>query len=118
MVNVFFGEHLAHIGAPGGVAYHGRAAADEGYGLVARHLEALHERKGHKVTGSQAVGCAVKADVELGFSFVYHLTDARFICDLCYKSAGFQFVVDFHFLILSGDRWCCFIVPTLPSLYF
>ena len=33
VVDVLPGEHFPHIGAPGGVADHGGAAADEGDGL-------------------------------------------------------------------------------------
>ena len=39
----FLGQHLAHIGAAGGVADEGRAVSNEGDGLVTRHLQALHE---------------------------------------------------------------------------
>ena len=55
VVDVFLGEHLAHIGAAGRIADHSGAAADEGDGLVAGKLQTLHQRKRHKVAGGKAV---------------------------------------------------------------
>ncbi len=75
LCDVLLGQHLAHIGAAGGVADHGGAAADQGDGLVARHLQALHQGQGHKVAGGQAVGRAVKADVEGGLAVVDQVAD-------------------------------------------
>ena len=96
VVDIFLCEHFAHIRAPGGVAYHGRATAYEGKRLVARHLQAFHERKSHKMTCREAVGGAVKADVELCLSLIYHCADLGFVCDLCYQTACLQLVVNIH----------------------
>ena len=96
VIDVFLGEHLPHIGAAGGVADHGSAAADEGDGPVARHLQPLHQGQGHEMTGGQAVGCAVKADVKHRFAFVDHLGDLFFVCHLGHKASGFQFLIHCH----------------------
>ena len=97
VVNILLGEHLAHIRAARGVADHGRAAADERDGLVARHLEALHQRQCHKVAGRQAVGRAVKADIELGLARVDHFTDLFLVRDLRKQAARLQLFVNTHF---------------------
>ena len=97
VVNIFLGEHLAHIRAARGVADHGRAAADERDRLVARHLETLHQRQRHKVAGRQAVGRAVKADVELCLSRVDHFADFFLIRDLRQQAARLQLFVNTHF---------------------
>ena len=99
VVNILFGEHLAHIRAARGVADHGRAAADERDGLVARHLEAFHQRQRHKVTGRQAVGRAVKADIELGLARVDHFTDLFLVRDLRKQAARLQLFINSHLLI-------------------
>ncbi len=62
-------------------------AADEGDGLVACHLQTLHQGQGHEVAGSQAVGGAVKADVEGGLAVVDEVDDLV-IGDLSHEAAG------------------------------
>ncbi len=79
---------LTHIGTAGGVADHGGAAADQGNGLVACHLQALHQAQGHKVAHVQAVRRAVKADVEGGLAVVDHLADLFFVRHLGDQTAG------------------------------
>ena len=103
--DVLLGQHLAHIGAAGGVADHGGAAADEGDGLVACHLQTLHQGQGHEVAGSQAVGGAVKADVEGGLAVVDDVDDLV-IGDLSHEAAGLEFFVQSHknFLLFVGQR--------------
>ena len=100
-------EHLTHIGAPGGVADQGRAVADEGDGLVARHLQTLHQAQSHKVTHVQGVRRAVKADVKRGLAVVDHLADLFLVGDLCDQTAGHQFLVNTHsFCFLSYILSC------------
>ena len=98
-------QHLAHIGAAGGVADHGGAAADQGDGLVAGHLQPLHQGQGHKVAGGQAVGGAVKTDVEGRFALVDDVDDLL-VGDLGHQAAGLEFVVEFHigYLLFLGQR--------------
>ena len=96
MVDVLLGEHLAHIRAAGGVANHGGAPANEGDRLVACHLQPLHQGEGHKVAHGQAVGGAVKADVEGGLAVVYHLADFLLVGDLGQQAPGLQFFVHSH----------------------
>ena len=93
VVDVLPGEHFPHIGASGGVADHGGAAADEGDGLVARLLQALHEGQGHEVARRQAVGGAVKADVKGGLARIDHFPDLVLVGDLGDKAPGRQFFV-------------------------
>src|SRR5699024_5644604 len=95
VVDVLFGQHLAHIGAAGGVADHGGAAADQCDGLVAGHLQPLHQGQGHEVAGGQAVGGAVKADVKGRLALVDHVDDLL-VGDLGHQAACLQFVVQFH----------------------
>ena len=96
VVDVLLGEHLAHVRAAGGVADHGRAAADEGDGLVSGLLQALHQRQGHEVTGGQAVRRAVKANIEGGLAGVHHFADLIFVCHLGDQTPGDQFFVNTH----------------------
>ena len=96
VVDVLLGEHSAHIGAAGGVSDHGGAAADEGDGLVARHLQTLHQRQRHEMAGGEAVGRAVKADVEGSLAVVDHLADVVFVGDLGDQAAGLQFFINLH----------------------
>jgi len=100
MVDVLFGQHFAHIGTPGGVTDHGGAAADQGDGTVACLLQAFHQGQGHKVASGQAVGRAVKADVERSLAVVDYLFDFLFVRNLCDQAAGFQFVVNRHGIYL------------------
>ena len=97
MLNGLYGHHAAHIRSAGGVADHSRAAADENNGLVARHLQALHKAKRHKMTDVQRIGGRVKADVEGRFAAVYHFFDFFFVGDLSYKASGYQFLINSHF---------------------
>ena len=79
----------------GGVADHGGAAADQSDRLIARHLQTLHQGQRHEVTGSQAVGRAVKADVEGGFAVVDEVDDLL-IGDLGDQTASLEFFVESH----------------------
>ena len=96
VVDILLGQHLAHVGAAGGVADHGRAAADERDRLVARHLQTLHKRQRHKMTGGQGIRRAVEADIELGLARVDHFADLRLIRDLLDKPSGLQFFINTH----------------------
>ena len=97
MLDVLNRQHLAHVGAAGGVADHRRAAADQRNRLVARHLQALHQRQRHKVAGRQAVGRAVKADVKRRFAAVDQVADRLLVGDLCDQAACLKLFVDSHF---------------------
>ena len=105
MGDIVLGQHLAHIGAAGGVADHGSAAANQGNRLVACHLQALHQGQGHKVACGQAVGSAVKADIKSSLAVVDQVNDLL-IGDLGYQTAGFQFFVQRHGknLLFLGQR--------------
>ena len=96
MLDVLFGEHFAHIRPAGGVTDHGGATADQGNGLVPRHLQPLHQSQGHKMTGGQAVGGAVKANVENRLAAVDHFPDLFLVGDLGNQPPGLQFFVHSH----------------------
>ena len=98
VVDVLRGEHLAHIGATRGITDHSGTAANEGNGTVPCHLQALHQRQGHKVTGRQAIGCAVKANIEGRLALIDHFFDFFFIGNLRNKSAGNQLFINLHSL--------------------
>ena len=93
--DVLFGQHLAHVGAAGGIADHGGAAADQGDGLVSSHLQALHQGQRHEMACGQAVGSAVEADVE-GCLAVVDEVDDLLVGDLRHQTAGFEFFVQSH----------------------
>ena len=105
MCDIVLGQHLAHISASGRVADHGRAAADQGDGLVASHLQALHQGQRKKMAGSQAVGGAVKADVKSSLAVVDQVDDLL-VGDLSHQATGLQFFVQSHcsFLLLVVGR--------------
>ena len=98
MGNGLPGHHGAHIGSAGGVSDHRRAAADEGNGLVTRHLQALHQAQRHKMTHMERIRRRVEANIEGRLAVVDHLTDLFFICHLGDQAAGNEFVINFHFL--------------------
>ena len=87
------GHHGAHVAAAGGVAHHAGAAADEGDGAVAHHLQPLHETQGHEVAHVEGVGGGVKADVEGGFAVVDHFSNFFLVGDLGDEATSHQFVV-------------------------
>ena len=90
--DILFGQHLAHIGAAGGIADHGSASADQGDRLVACHLQALHQGQGHKMACGQAVGRAVKADIKSRLAVVDQINDLV-VGDLCHQTTGLQLFV-------------------------
>ena len=103
MSNVLLGQHLAHIGTARGVTDHGGAAADQGDGLIASHLQALHQGQGHKMACSQAVRSTVKADIESGLAVVDEVNDL-IVGDLGHQTACLQFFVKGHGIILLFCR--------------
>ena len=105
MSDIVLGQHFAHIGAAGGIADHGSAAANQGDGLVASQLQALHQGQRQKMAGSQAVGSAVKADIKSSLAVVDQVNDLL-IGDLGYQTTGFQFFVQRHGknLLFLGQR--------------
>ena len=96
MINGLLGHHGTHIRSAGGVPDHGGAAANQGDGFVARHLQTLHQAQRHKVTHMQGVGGGVKADVERGLAVIHHLPDFLFIGNLGDQAPGHQLVIHFH----------------------
>ncbi len=98
------GHHVAHIGAAGGVADVASAAANEGDGAVARHLEPLHQAQGHKVAHMEGVRSGVKADVEHRLALVDHLGDLLLIGHLGDEAAGLEFFITGHFSCILSSQ--------------
>ena len=107
MLNRFHRHHLAHIGAPGGVAYHSSAAAQQGDGPVARLLQSLHQAQRHKMAHMKGIRSRIKADIKGRLSVVDQLPDLLLICHLGNQAAGCQFVVNLHFPFLSFGFLSC-----------
>ena len=87
MLNGFRSQHLSHIGLAGGVADHSGAAAQQGDGLVACHLEALHQAQSHEVTYMQGIRGRIEADIEGRLALVDHLLDLFLVGNLRDKSS-------------------------------
>lgn len=83
-----WGHHGAHIGTAGGISDHTGAAADQGDGTVARHLQALHQAQGHEMSHMQAVRRGIESDIEYGLTFVDHFFNLFFIRHLGDQAAG------------------------------
>ncbi len=105
MGDIVLGQHFAHIGAAGRVTDHSSAAADQGDGLVACQLQALHQGQRQKMAGSQAVGRAVKADIKSSLAVVDQINDLV-VGDLCHQTTGLQLFVQRHGknLLFLGQR--------------
>ena len=99
VVDVGLGEHLAHIVATRGVSDHGRAAADQGDGLVARHLESFHQAQRHEVADVQAIRRAVKADVERRLAVVDEVANLLLVRHLRDQAARFELFINSPLLI-------------------
>ena len=106
MGDVLLGQHLAHVGAAGGIADHGGAAADQGDGLVASHLQALHQGQRHEMACGQAVGSAVEADVKGRLAVVDEVADLSSSVTCATRPRALQFFVQSHefFLLFCGQR--------------
>ena len=109
VVDIRLGKHLTHIGTSRRIADHRGTAADKCNRLVARHLQALHKRERHEVTGRQAVRRAVKADIKASLSVVDQVADLLFIGDLRDKAAPDKLFVNLHrsFSFLCFSRSAC-----------
>ena len=90
------GHHGAQIRAAGGVADHGRAAADQRDGAVAGHLEAFHQAQGHKVAHMEGIRCGIEADIEGSFALVDETADFFLVRDLGDEAPGHQFFIECH----------------------
>jgi hypothetical protein len=64
MLDVFIGEHLAHVRTAGRVTNSARAAAYEADGTVAGTLHMSHCHKGNKMSCMEAVSGRVKTNIE------------------------------------------------------
>ena len=96
MLDDFRSHHGTHVRTSGRVANHACASANQGNGLVACHLKALHQTKGHEVSYMEAVGCGVEADIEHGLSLVDHFLNFFFVGHLGNEASGNQFFVNLH----------------------
>jgi len=73
---------------------------DEGDGLVARHLKALHQAQRHEVADVQAVRRAVEADVEGRLAVVDQLADLLLVGHLRDQTARLQLFINTHCIFL------------------
>ena len=96
VLDSLLGHHGAHVGAAGGVADHGGAAADQSNGLVAGHLQPFHQAQGHEVAHVEGIGSGVKANIEGGLAVVHQLPDLVLVGHLGDQAAGNQFFVNLH----------------------
>ena len=101
VVNGLFGHHLAHIAAAAGVADHGGTAADQSDGLVAGHLQPLHQAQRHKVTHMQTVCGRVKANIKHGFTGIDQVAYPRLVCDLGNQPPCLQILINSHLFVLQ-----------------
>ena len=102
LVDLLRGHHGTGVGAAGGVAQHGGAAADEDHRGVAVLLHVHHDDDLHKVAYVQAVRRGVEADVELHLLLAQQVADAFVIRGLFDKAALFQhvvYVVEFAYVV-------------------
>ncbi len=81
------GHHLAKVGASRRIADHRGTAAHQRDGLIACHLQALHQAKCHKVSDMKAVRRRIEADVKYGFSVVDQFPDLRLVSQLCEQTS-------------------------------
>ena len=98
VVDGLLGHHAAHIGPARGVTDHGRAAANQGNGLIARHLQPLHKTQGHKMAYMERIRRGVETNVEGGLAVIHHFPNFFLVGHLSDQSTGYQFVKHFHFL--------------------
>ena len=96
MLDHLRGHHLSHVGTSGRIADHAGTAANEGDRLVACHLQTFHQAQCHEMTNMQAICGRVESNVEGCFSFVYHLFDFFFVCNLGNEAAGYQLFITVH----------------------
>ena len=107
MVDLFDCHHGTQVSPAGGISDHACAAADQSDRLVARHLQALHQQKGHEMAYMQGIRRRVKADIEFGPAVVDQIPDLVFARDLCQQAPCLQFFIDFH--VLSNLSFCLYI---------
>ena len=72
------------------------AAADESDGLVACHLQALHQAQRHEMTYMEGICGRVKAYIECCLAVVDKIFYLFLICHLRNQSAGNQFFINTH----------------------
>ena len=96
LLDLLLRQHLAHVGTAGGVADHGRAAAQQGYGPVARELEPAHEVQGHEVADVERVRRRVEAYIERSLARIYELPYLLLVRHLRDQPARPEFLVNLH----------------------
>ena len=74
VLDLFFCQHLTHIGLSGGIAHHTGTAANQSDGFVSCHLETFHQTQCHEMSYMKAVCCRIKSNVKYCFSVVDQIT--------------------------------------------
>ncbi len=101
MVDHLHGHHFTQVLSAGRVADHAGAAADQGDGLVACHLQTLHQKQSHEMPNVKRIRCGIESDIEGSFAVIDELSDFLFTGDLCKQTSCLQFFIDLHLLQLS-----------------
>ncbi len=104
VVDLVDSHHAAQVLAAGRISDHASAAAHQGDRFVARLLQPLHQKQGHKMTNVQRIRSGIKSDIKSGLSIVHEITDLVLVRQLGQKPPGLQFLKDFHFDVLLFEK--------------
>ena len=101
VLNGFCCHHATHIGSARRVTNVCSTTTYKNYRFIACHLQTLHKAKCHKMTNMKAVGSRIKTNIKGCLTVVYHFSYFFFVCNLRYKSAGYKFFINTHFIFYS-----------------
>ena len=113
VIDLFRGQHLAHVRLAGGVPHQGGPSAQQDNGPVPGFLQAGHGDQLQEVTHMQAIRRGVKADVEgdlLVFELFFdllligHLGDEPTALEFLKNGHGVLFLLSSTVIPLAGQR--------------
>ena len=90
VLDLFLGEHFAHVCFACGVTHHRGTSAQQDNGAMPRLLHVAHDDKLHEMAHVQAVRRRVKAGIESDFFFAQQLSNGCFVGGLRDKTALFE----------------------------
>ena len=93
------GHHGAQIASARRISDHARAASYEGNGLIARHLQPLHQTEGHEMPHVQAVRGGIEPDIKGGLPVIDQLLDLFLVGELRQQPPCLQLVKYRHFIL-------------------
>ena len=111
-------HHGTGIGSAGGIPHHARAAAQKRDRPVARHLQSLHQAKGHKMSHMKTVGGRIESDVKGCLTVIDHLTDLFRIRQLREKASRLKLLINTHLscpFLISGLKTSPLSRETAPA---